>query len=87
MRNRRGRSGGGLWGGWTCLVRAESARAGTQADMFPVSSGAARSRSGVVPRSAGAVSRPWVTAYSGGTPEHSVNALSKRIVIQSKEEA
>lgn len=34
-RKRRGPWGGGLWGGWTCLVRAESARAGTQADMFP----------------------------------------------------
>ena len=66
----------GCAGWWMRFGRgsAESAaRVGTQADMVPVSSGAARSRNRWSPPGRRGGSRPWVTACSGGMSQRSVN--------------
>ncbi|GGR63352.1 hypothetical protein GCM10010251_94960 [Streptomyces aurantiogriseus] len=58
------------------------ARVGTQADMVPVSSGAARSRNKWSPVDAGAVA-----AVGHGVQWRDESTLGKRIVMQSKGQA
>ncbi|GAA1235134.1 hypothetical protein GCM10009646_24470 [Streptomyces aureus] len=83
MRKRRGGFGGGLWGGWVRLVSSvrvgSAGRVGTQADMFPVSSGAARSRN-EGPR----LWRGRVAAVDYGVQRRDESTLGKWIVMQSK---
>ncbi len=83
MRKRRGGvgGGGGLWGWCMRFVRVGSgARVGTQADMFPVSSGAARSRNRWSPVDGGG----RVAAVGHGVQAAGFSTLGKRIVMHSK---